>query len=344
MVKKKTIRVTVFAIAFLALTAALLFYLHAPAVHGIGATQSRNDDSTDVGVRRDSLVYADGKPIAQPSPPGALPSENAPLEDTFRQLVRLSDAGRADASLRLFRDLRTCDLRRGAQRALDGVYYHHPGQDAAAYAGQIKQAIEKEPALKEALDQLDRSDALCAGMSAQQIGARGEYLRRAALQNDPGTMVCYLGSHELGPGYLSDAWFDYASRWQLEAPSMAQRALDAGEPGILALLIDAYLPDDPDARRMYALSEVFAPDPQLAYALSLVYARLAQGSELEQAQGVLARLSAVMQPGQIANARAQADALWPQFEQHSGSVRTLDPCHAFLSLPGDTIGVMEGAP
>lgn len=337
MLTKTAIRLTVFAIVCLALAVLLGSYLRAPDLRDArGITRSDGNSAGD-DARRGDPADANAKRIAHESALAALPPENASLKDTYENLVQLSDMGSADASLRLFKDLRTCDLRRGSQSVLDGVYYHRAGQDSAAYAEQIRQKIEGEPALKQALDQLDRSDALCDGMSAKQIGTRGEYLRRAALQNDSEAMVCYLSSYELGPAYLSDAWFDYASRWQREAPSIAQQALDAGEPGILALLIDAYMPDDPSVRRAYALSEVFAPNPQLAYALSLVYADLANGSELDQARSNLARLSSILQPEQAVNARTLADALRPRFEQLRGSAPSLEPCPEFLSLPADSL-------
>lgn len=336
-VAKKILRLTFFAIVCAALAALLMYYVRAPDLRGASRITRREGNLAGDNAHRDDAATANAMLNAHQWSRAALPPENASLKDTYKNLVQHSDAGSASASLRLFKNLRTCDLRRGSQSVLDGVYYHRTGQDSAAYAEQIRQKIEHEPALKQALDQLDHSDALCDGMSAEQIGTRGEYLRRAALQNDPEAMVCYLSSYELGPAYLSEAWFDYASRWQLEAPSMAQRALDAGEPGILALLIDAYMPDDPNIRRMYALSEVYAPDPQLAYALSLVSARLAQGSELAQVQGNLTQLASILQPGQAAKARALADALWPRFEQHSSSAPSLEPCHEFLSLPADSV-------
>lgn len=340
MPKKTAIGLTLFAVVCLALAALLMYYVQVPDLRGASRITTREGNTAGDNAHQNDPVNANANPIAHPSSRAVLPPENAPLKNTFKNLLQLSNAGSAAASLRLFKNLRTCDLRRGSQSVLDGVYYHHTGQDSIAYAEQIREKIEHEPALKQALDQLDHSDALCDRMSAAQIGMRGEYLRRAALQNDPKATVCYLSSYELGPAYMSDAWFDYASRWQLDAPSMAQHALDAGEPGILALLIDAYLPDDPNVRRTYALSEVFSPDPQLAYALSLVYARLANGRDLEQAQSNLAQLATVLQPGQAAKARALADALWPQFEQSSSSAHLLEPCHEFLSLPADSINAV----
>jgi len=335
MSKKTTLLLAAFVILGFGLAALLVHCERMSDVRGAGEIAPRDGASADPAAGRDAPAGAEaGTPTAYVP----LPPENAPLKDTYANLVQQSDAGNPEASLRLFKDLRTCDLRRGSRSVLDGVYYHRPGQDDGAYAEQIRRKIEGEPALKQALDQLDRSDALCDAIGADRIGARGEYLRRAALQDDPEATLCYLSSYELGPAYLSDAWFDYAARWQREAPSLAQRALDAGEPGILTLLIDAYMPDDPSTRRAYALSEVFAPDPQMAYALSLVYVRLARGSELEQAQGNLARLSAALPPEGAAAARALADALWPRFEARGGSAASLEPCPEFLSLPADSVG------
>src|SRR5262245_61142623 len=63
-----------------------------------------------------------------------LPPENAPLAETLKELVRLSNSGSSAASMRLFGDLRKCNLRVGALSVLNGVYYHRPGQTDSEYA------------------------------------------------------------------------------------------------------------------------------------------------------------------------------------------------------------------
>lgn len=295
------------------------------------------------GVSETEIQHSKSHPAAShvAASPAPLPSENAPLADVLHELVGLSNSGSAAASIRLFRDLRKCDLRRGALSVLNGVYYHRPGQTDAEYEKQVTQKLEHEPELKKALDQLNSTDNVCAGVSSDVIEARGEYLRKAALQNDPEAAVCYATSYELGPKYLSDAWFDYAARWQQEAPYFAQRALDAGQPGILAPLIDAYMPADPNTTKSYSLSEAVGPNPMLAYALSLLYTRLAHGGELQQAQNNLVALSSQLQSSQIADAQQLANALWPRFQQAGDPGQTLATCAEFLSLRTDTVSIQE---
>ena len=266
----------------------------------------------------------------------SLPTQNAPLKDTLADLVKLSNSGNADASLRLFSDLRKCDLRLGAQTVLNGIYYRRPGQSEADYERQIQQMLERKPELQKALDSLAVTDALCEGIGANVVQSRGDYLRKAALQHDPEAMICYVSQYEIGADYLSDAWFDYVARWRDDAPYFAQQALEAGQAGILAPLIDAYMPVDATNDKSYALSEVLRPDPVLAYALSLIYARLAHGAELQQAQNDLLSLSNALDSSQLAIAQAKADALWPRFQQASNPQNTMAPCPEFLSLPSDS--------
>ncbi len=266
-----------------------------------------------------------------------LPPANAPLEDTLKDLVQLSNSGSAAASMRLFRDLKKCALRPAKLGVLNRIYYHKPGQTDTEYAQQIEHLLEHEPAVKKALKMLDSTDALCKGISADVIEARSSYLRQAALQHDPEAMVCYATTYELGPKNLSNAWFDYVARWQHEAPYFAEQALEAGRPGILAVLIDAYMPGDLNRRIHYNLSEVVGPNPKLAYALSLLYVRLAHGADLQQAQENLVALSGRLQPSQLADAQAMADALWPRFEQATDQAKALEPCAEFLSGPTDYV-------
>ena len=267
-----------------------------------------------------------------------LPSENTPLASTLKTLTQLSDSGSAAASMRLYKDLKKCDSRQASLSVLNGIYYHRAGQTDTEYEQQIRLKSQQEPEVKKALAQLDNTQALCDGIAPETITGSGEYLRDAALQNDPQGMVCYASSYELGPPYLSDAWFDYVARWRLEAPSIAQQALNAGEPGILAPLIEALMPDNPDGLKFFTLHEAVNPDPQMAYALLLVYARIAHGADLQHAQNNLRELATLLQTNQLADAQATADSLSPRFQQAISKGASLTPCPDFLSWPGDTIG------
>jgi len=232
--------------------------------------------------------------------------------------------------MRLFSDLTKCSLRATKGAVLD--YYSYspkvngetaslPGAQQLGHAGQVA---------KNVLAELERTDQLCRGITAAQVDRRGEYLRQAALQNDPEAMVCYATTYELGPKYLSDSWFAYASRWQQEAPYFAQKALDLGQADILAPLIEALTPDDPNVFKTYRLSEAVKPNHQLAYALALLYQRVAPAEQLEQAQQDVSKLSEGLQRDELSAAQNTADGLWPIFANSSGDKRVTRPCPEFI--------------
>jgi hypothetical protein len=237
--------------------------------------------------------------------------------------------GSSAASMRLFSDLTKCKNRVGKMAFLN-YYSYSPKVDDGAVSQDPEGLGQAGQIARKALDELDSTDQLCHGITTAQIDQRGEFLRQAALQNDPEAMVCYATSYELGPRYLSDAWFDYAERWQQEAADFAQKAFDLGQADILPPLIGALTPDDPDYFKTYRLSEVVKPNQQLAYALSLLYLRLVPPDQFEQARQQAARLSIGLQPEERAAAKSTADSLWPRFEQSRGDKRVTRPCPAFI--------------
>lgn len=282
------------------------------------------------------------RPASTAHSQNVLPAENAPLSDTFKELVRLSNSGNATASMRLFRDLQKCRSRLVSESRLNAIYYRLPGQTDAEYKQWIMRESQHEPAILKALNQLDSTDTLCNGISDKIIWNSGLFLRQAALQNDPEAMVCYASSYELGqPKMFSDAWFDYAAQWKQDAPYVAQEALNAGQPGILKPLIEATLPRDPNDMYAFSLHEVVKSNPQIAYALALLYNRLVNEADHSNGKYDLAKLSSRLTPNQLADAQASADALWPRFQDANDNGASLVPCKEFLSWPMDSIGSPE---
>lgn len=296
-----------------------------------GASTDEGRTASDASIRNSGSPPRAGR--AEPVPSSiSLPVENAPLTVTFQDLTRLSEAGDANASIRLFRDLNLCAYRESWQDNLR-IIDRSPGETEAEYAGNIEQRLQaNSPWLERALKRLDGTDKLCEGVDMDTILGRSRYLRQAALQNDPEAMICYAISYEFGPPYLSDAWFDYVATWKQEAPRIAQKALDAGLPGILAPLINAYLQDDPGTSKLYTLDQLIGPNPQSAYTLLLVYTRLAHGADLQNAQNQMAALSGKLPSDQLADARAMSDVLWPRFQEASAAGAPLTPCGEFTSL------------
>jgi hypothetical protein len=181
--------------------------------------------------------------------------------------------------------------------------------------------------IDESLAQLDASDALCEGVTPEQIDARGEELRRAAVRGDAAALVCYAESTlSRSPKYLSNAWFDYVERWKVEAPEFARRAFDAGQANVIPILVDAYAPQIVDGRKSFEFSQLIAPDPRLAYAMTLLYARLVPEAEKGRVQASADGLAVGLTPNELDEAQRFVDREWPRFASQAGNVGNTEPC------------------
>jgi hypothetical protein len=97
----------------------------------------------------------------------------------------------------------------------------------------------------------------CAGLDDDLIARGAHYLRQAALAGEPDAVVRYAtgGTFRItgSNAYIATPEFD---QWRREAPAMVQRALEAGQPGAVLLLLESHstnyflpwlTPHDPDA-------------------------------------------------------------------------------------------------
>jgi hypothetical protein len=295
-----------------------------------GSATNSSAIQPDKGASNNGTAGSNKQSLGTSSLP-ALPAEGTPLSNTFDDLVRLSKAGSSAASMRLFSDLTKCNIRAAKVAVVDSYSFSPTADGGTAGSQQGTQELGQwGQVAKKALDELEASDQLCHGVTAAQINQRGEYLRQAALQNDPEAMVCYATSYELGPKYLSNEWFDYASRWKQEAPFFAQKALDLGQADILQPLIGAFTPDDPNTLKTYRLTEAVKPNQQLAYALALLYQRLVPADQRKRAHQDVAKLSIGLQPEELVAAKNTAESLWPRFAHSSGDKRVTRPCPTFI--------------
>jgi hypothetical protein len=260
-------------------------------------------------------------------PPPQLPAEGTPLAKTFDQLVALASAGDSPSAMRLYSDLTRCSSRAKQLRLVNHLSF--PNQRSSEGVINPGAAEVKITELTgKVLDKLDASDQFCEGVGEDKLERRGEILRQAALDGDPEAMVCYaMSTLDVGPKYLSDAWFDYAQRWSQEAPDFAIRAFDSGQADVIPLLIDAYAPNNADTLRQYQFSELVQPDPSMAYRLAVLFQRLSsKGVEARAAAAQVAVLRNNLSPAQISSADAFVNAMWPKFSASAGDAQGHVPC------------------
>jgi hypothetical protein len=252
----------------------------------------------------------------------ALPAPNTPLRSTFDELRTLSAAGDAKAAMRLFDDLTACSKRKRHMRGVNQLSFNRTER-----IQRFGPSTHNDKSIDQSLGALEVTDNLCEGITQEQIDMRGEALRRAALLGDPTALVCYAASVlYTGPEFLSDSWFAYAERWKSEAPEFARRAFDKGQANVVPLLLDAYMPQVGEGRKSFELSQLIAPNPQLAFALASLYARLVPESDMAAAQASAEGLRAGLTPKEIDAAEDFVLREWPRFESQAGSPKNLVPC------------------
>lgn len=210
-----------------------------------------------------------------PTPPAAAnaPTAPAPGEITLRRasgstladiapaLQARADAGDAQAACRLGVDLLRCQ-----------AVAHLSDDTAQALAKQ-----ELDLAEKGKLDAADNAAAMligileiqqhCAGLDKDLIARGGHYLRQAALAGEPDAVVRYAAGGAFGltgsMAFITTPEFD---QWRREAPLMVQRALEAGQPGAVLLMLQSH------SMNFFFLPWVTPPDAEAAEA-SLALAR-----------------------------------------------------------------------
>jgi hypothetical protein len=187
------------------------------------------------------------------APPGEITLRRAsdtPLADIAPVLQARADAGDARAACRLGVDLLRCqylallgdaELERLANR-----------ERAQSEKGKLDQANATAMMLLRHAE-LQRT---CAGLDQDLIARGAHYLRQAALAGEQDAVVRYAtgGTFRVtgSNAYIATPEFD---QWRREAPAMIRRALEAGQPGAVLLMLESHsnnyflpwlTPHDPD--------------------------------------------------------------------------------------------------
>lgn len=254
-----------------------------------------------------------------------LPRPGTALAQTYDDLAGRARSGDVAAASRLFADLQHCKARARhmqsvdtASRQLQALQQQTDGSaERARYLEYTSAAAAKE------LDQLDASDDLCRGVTIDQIAGRGEWLLEAAQAGDGQAIVCYIFDPEdFGPDFMADEWFDWARRWRVLAPELAQQAFAQADPRILPLLEDAFSPSAaPRAEQrqtVFPLGQIVSPDSLRAYEYALLWQRAAKPTLRTHVSGMLDRLGSELTAQQRADARDFADREWPRFAPNVG--------------------------
>ena len=280
------------------------------------AKNSSTAGDVDTILTHNTAVHAKQPSAILASQP--LPPPDTPLSNIYSDLLARSNAGDANAAMRLFSDLTKCKSREKKMSQVNHLSF--PSKDNGEGIAH-PQLVDKD------LRDLEAADRLCKDISNTAIETRGDQLRQAALDGDAEAMVCYsMSTADVGPNYLTNSWFDYADRWIQEAPSFAQKAFEMGQADVIPLLIDAYTPSDPSSMKNYQFSELISPDAQKAYGLALLYKRLVPSSSIDAAESIASRLGANLSLGQRLSAQQFADATWPKFAQSAASEKNIGPC------------------
>ena len=222
-----------------------------PAVSGLPAAVERAAPTPD--------------PVSAPPtlPPGQTTlrrAGNSALADIAPGLQARADAGDARAACRLGTDLLRCRFVAGWSD--EQIEQMASRESELAAKGNLDQANSIAMTLLRHAE-LQR---LCAGLDETLLARGGQYLRQAALAGEPDAVVRYAAGGTFAitgsNAYIATPEFD---QWRREAPAMVQRALEAGQPGAVLLMLESHSTN-------YFLPWLTPPDPDAAEA-SLALAR-----------------------------------------------------------------------
>lgn len=214
-------------------------------------------------------------PAAAPAPATPPPGEitlrrasETALADIAPGLQARADAGDAQAACRLGVDMLRCQF----LSLLDDAQIERLADQERSHAekGKLDQANAAAMALLRHVE-LQRT---CAGIDPDLIARGAHYLRQAALAGEPDAVVRYAtgGTFRItgSNAYITTPEFD---QWRREAPAMIRRALEAGQPGAVLLMLESH-------STRYFLPWVTPHDPDGAEA-SLALARRLFGEDFD---------------------------------------------------------------
>ena len=299
-----------------------------PAVSGLPAAVERAAPTPD--------------PVSAPPtlPPGQTTlrrAGNSALADIAPGLQARADAGDARAACRLGTDLLRCRFVAGWSD--EQIEQMASRESELAAKGNLDQANSIAMTLLRHAE-LQR---LCAGLDETLLARGGQYLRQAALAGEPDAVVRYAAGGAFratgSNSFIATPEFD---QWRREAPAMIQRALEAGEPGAVLLMLQSH------SMNHDFLPWVTPPDPDAA-ATSLALARRVFGEDFNTSHFDIPVRD---DPRRLADAERRAAELYArhfdgQPQDFARAAHGLVPLHDVLGVhdwpqPGVTVPLGEG--
>jgi hypothetical protein len=219
----------------------------------------------------------------------------------YATLERLAGDGDRDAAAELAKMLRPCALR--ATYESETVHLEAMLDENS----DLRRRYAQKPKIIESFAKqadIARADAraagvACAGLTPEQILARGHRLYRAGELGDAASALEFARGNFLR--YAPLTHLDEVAFWRDHTESMLQRALEGGERDSARLLAQGYDP----ARNGWIEGPRFAPDPVSAYAYYLLASLTADSIDIV-VEGRLDRLDRELNDDERERARAEA--------------------------------------
>jgi hypothetical protein len=267
--------------------------------------------STGSTVRAVSTAHGNLDSAASNGSATALPPPGTPLAEIFDELKRRADAGDAAAASRLFQDLQRCAeaqrlghyLPAIANRALEGNLPSSPDE--------LERSDRQLDRLQRGLEFQQNTQAMCAGVSSNQLAALVPTTLAAAQLGDPQAADCYVGANlNAWPDVLNNP--GWVSEYKNNALPLANAALQRGDWTMVALLASA---NAGGIRNNNMLNQVTGSDPQQAY----TYAKLMSLGQppgtppSSRSTNALSTLSSQLTPEQIQAGDTQAQSMYQQY-------------------------------
>ena len=193
-----------------------------------GSSSARQDEPDASGMAEQT---------AAPSP---LPPADTPLAQIKDELAERARAGDTRAACRLGADLMRCRARQGTEATSKLLRSVLQTQDD-------KVADSTVDALASMADMVDATDALCTGISDEDMREAIIYQRMAAERGDARMRLWYTADPALDRhDFLSE--LDEWERYRAVALDYLQQALAAGDPYAPTILEKVYMPRTPTVR------------------------------------------------------------------------------------------------
>jgi hypothetical protein len=242
-----------------------------------------------------------------------LPPPDTPLAAMLDELEERARAGEARAACRLASELSRCAMlqRRREFRAMVDPSGGGPARGSRFEEWRIDATARLEL-------QIERDEAVCAGIDRAQSRQSIQWLHRAASAGHVPSMASFATGAWMvyEPGFVHQP--ELVAAYARDAAAMATRAVEAGDTRLLLPLGLAYAGRSGMAA---PLGELVEPDPAKARALLALAAETpaAEGGRRGQRRAnvgerVMAELDATLDPAQRAAAEAEAARLraaWP---------------------------------